>query len=57
MEKDRKGMDPNSSFHGNKSVTQGFLMPTREVLVYQETAEQIWLNLSLGLFFFCYGVF
>lgn len=41
MEKDRKAMDPNSSFQGNKSVTQGFLMPTREVLVYQETAEQI----------------
>lgn len=58
--KDRKGMDPYFSFHGNKSVTQGFLMPTREVLVYQETVEQVWLNLSLGLlkcFFFCYGVF
>lgn len=29
--KDRKGMVPNFTFHGNKSVTQGFLMPTREV--------------------------
>lgn len=60
--KGRKVMDPNFSFHGNKSVTQGFLMPTREVLVYQETVEQVWLNLSLGLlkcffFFFVYGVF
>lgn len=41
MEKDKKGMDPNFSFHENKSVTQGFLMPTREVRVYEETAEQV----------------
>ncbi len=47
--KDRKAMVPKLSFHGNESVTQGFLMPTREVWVYQETAEQVWLNLSLGL--------
>lgn len=29
--KDRKATVPNFSFHGNESVTQGFLMPTREV--------------------------
>lgn len=45
----RAGIYPNFNFHGNKSVTQGFLTPTREVIVYQETAEQVWLNLSLGL--------
>lgn len=33
--------DPNFSFHGDKSVTQGFLMPTSDVQVYQETAEQV----------------
>lgn len=42
-------MDPNFKLKGNKSVTQGFLMPTREVIANQETAEQGWLNLSLGL--------
>lgn len=33
-------MDPNFKLKGNKSVTQGFLMPTREVIANQETAEQ-----------------